>query len=394
MRRTILHLDLDAFFCAVETLHNPALAGKPFAVGGHPQQRGVVASCSYEARQFGVRSAMPMAQAVRLCPNLLIIPQHFDAYHVASRKVMQYLHSVTPLVEQMSIDEAFLDVTGIRSAARALAEQMQSHIRNQLGLPCSFGVATNKLVAKIANNIGKASVKTGGSPSTITEVLPGGEAAFLAPLPIQELWGVGPKTAEQLHRLGIQTIGDLAKWPEQDLSRRFGKIGGDLSQRARGIDDRPVETEQDAKSISKEVTFPRDMTDITSLHHTLRKQCEGVGRRLRQMQLVGTTVKLKLRWSDFTTLSRQITLNHPIDQDSEIYDAARRLLDETWTKGRPVRLLGVGVTGLEGVARQLELWETESDRQERQLQSILDDLRTRFGDQVIQRGSDLKGRDE
>lgn len=394
MPRTILHLDLDAFFCAVETLRDPSLAGKPFAVGGRPQQRGVVASCSYEARAFGVRSAMPMSQAVRLCKGLMIVPHHFDAYHSASREVMTRLQNITPLVEQISIDEAFLDVTGIRDAGRPLAVRLQSMIRDELGLPCSFGVATNKLIAKIANNTGKANTNPGRTPNAVTVVPPGEEAAFLAPLPIQELWGVGPKTAQQLDRLGLRTIGDLAKWSEHDLVRRFGKNGGDLWQRAQGIDNRPVETEHETKSISKETTYAHDVRDGEALLRTLRQLSEGVGRRLRQSELVGTTIKIKLRWSDFTTVSRQLTLHQAVDQDGEIYDAAVRLFHETWMKGKPVRLIGVAVTGLEGTTRQLGLWETEDTKQQRHFQSIVDDLRDRFGDQAIQRGTDLKHHDD
>lgn len=388
MARAILHLDLDAFFCAVEEQRDPALRGKAFAVGGRPDQRGVVASCSYAARQFGVRSAMPMSQAVRICPDLLIVPQHFDLYHQASQAVMARLNDATPLVEQISIDEAFLDVTGLPHTGEVMARRLQAEIRDALGLPCSFGVASSKLVAKIANNTGKAGARGGGPPNAITVVPPGQEAAFLAPLPIDDLWGVGPKTAQRLNRLGIRTIGDLAQRPEAELARLFGKNGADMARHARGIDERPVQPEHEARSISKETTFNQDVRDSIALKRTLRALADGVGRQLRKSGLRGTTVRVKLRWSDFTTLTRQTTLHPPVDQDGEIYAAALDIFDQTWTPGRAVRLLGVGVSGLEEAgARQLSLWE---DPHSRKLQSTLDDLRDRFGDGMVRRGTDFK----
>ncbi|MEM7344817.1 MAG: DNA polymerase IV [Chloroflexota bacterium] len=392
MPRKILHLDLDAFFCAVEEQRNPSLRGKAFAVGGQPDQRGVVASCSYPARQFGIRSAMPMSRAVRRCPHLIIVPSNHKAYQAVSKKVMQQLHTLTPLVEQLSIDEAFLDVSDLPDRAEQIAHDLQTTIRKELGLPCSLGVAGNKLVAKIANNIGKASAKTKGTPNAIKVVPPGQEAVFLAPLPIRELWGVGPKTAEQMQQLGLQTIGDIARWPEADLTRRFGKLGQDLSQRARGEDHRPVETERETKSISQETTFAKDVTDGIALQRTLRQLSERVGHRLRRSELSGTTVRLKIRWADFTTLSRQLTLDRPTNLDAEIYHAALTLFEATWPPGKRVRLLGVGVSGFEQSAYQLSLWDQTTAPQER-LQSALDDVKERFGDAAIQRGSDLMNDD-
>jgi DNA polymerase-4 len=389
MLRKILHLDLDAFFCAVEEQRDPGLHGRPFAVGGQPDQRGVVASCSYAARRFGIRSAMPMARAVKLCPELIIVPSRYKAYQAASRQVMARLHELTPLVEQLSIDEAFLDVTDLPEPGQVLARRLQMTIRDELGLPCSLGVATNKLVAKIANNVGKASARTEGTPNAITVVPPGQEAAFLAPLPVKELWGVGPKTAAHLANMGLHTIGDIARWSETDLARRFGKHGHDLARRARGIDDRPVETEHEAKSISQETTFAKDISDGEVLRRTLRQLSEQVGRRLRKAGLQGTTVKLKLRWSDFTTLTRQVTLPQPTNLDAEIYVAILHLFEKVWPPGKRVRLLGVGVSNFETPARQLGLWDATSETDER-LQATLDDLRERFGDHAVQRGSELK----
>lgn len=388
--RVILHLDLDAFFCAVEEQRDPALRGIAFAVGGRADQRGVVASCSYAARRCGVRSAMPVARALRLCPGLIVVPHHHDAYHAASHAVMQRLHDVTPLVEQISIDEAFLDVTGLPGTGEDLARRVQERIRTELQLPCSFGVASNKLVAKIANNIGKDRAIGDGPPNAVTVVLPGQEAAFLAPLPVRELWGIGPKTAEKLANFGVQTIGDLARLPEEFLSQQLGKMGAELSQRAHGLDDRPVVTEHEARSISKEVTYPRDVSDADVLRHTLRQLADGVGHRLRAEHLRGSTVRIKLRWADFTTLTRQMTVSPPVDTDGAIYQAALRLFEQTWPPDQPVRLIGVGVAGLQSQAVQLSLWDTPAPQDDRRLLETLDMLRDRYGHRIIRRGSDLE----
>ncbi|MCB0193401.1 MAG: DNA polymerase IV [Anaerolineae bacterium] len=391
MIRKILHLDLDAFFCAVEEQRDPSLVGQPFAVGGRPDQRGVVASCSYPARTFGIHSAMPMARAVRLCPQLIVVPSRHQAYSTVSKQVMAQLHSMTPLVEQLSIDEAFLDVTDLPDPAEQLARQLQVTILDKLALPNSLGVATNKLVAKIANNVGKASALKGRTPNAITVVPAGHEAAFLAPLPVSELWGVGPKTAESLVRLGLHTIGDIARQPEKDLVRRFGKHGLDLARRAKGIDDRPVETEHEAKSISQETTFAQDVTDREKLRITLRRQSEQVGRRMRKAELFGSTVRLKIRWADFTTLTRQVTLTQPTQLDNEIYEHVLHLFDTVWPDGKRVRLIGVGVSNFDAPARQLELWGNNNEADQR-LQDTLDTLRDRFGNQAIRRGNQLKKR--
>lgn len=391
MPRTILHLDLDAFFCAVEEQRDPSLRGKPFAVGGRPDQRGVVASCSYAARQSGVRSAMPMARALKLCPRLLIVPGRHGAYGEASRKVMEVLRRITPLLEQVSIDEAFIDISELPENAETIAHRLQKDINENLGLPCSIGVASNKLVAKIATDAGKAAaLKREGPPAppnAITIVPDGQEAEFLAPLPAQALWGVGPKTAGRLAELGIHTIGEIASWPEADLVRRFGKSGAELSRHARGISDSPIVTEHEAKSVSQETTFARDISDPVRLKQTLCELSALVGGHLRRTNLKGRTVKLKLRWSDFTTLTRQTTLPLPTDQDEEICQAVLALFDGVWQTVRPVRLLGVGVSHFDTPAptRQLSLWDIEpADRQ--RLQQVLAELQARYGSQVIHQG--------
>ncbi len=362
MPRTILHLDLDAFFCAVEELHDPALRGKPFAVGGRPEQRGVVASCSYAARRFGVRSAMPMSRALRLCPGLLVISHHRGNYGEMSDKVMQRLCDLSPLVEQISIDEAFVDISDLREDPEAVARRLQKRVNDELGLPCSVGVASNKLVAKIATEVGKKTAQKGQPPNAVTIVPPGTEAAFLEPLPAEMLWGVGPKTAAKLAGHGIKTIGDIARHPAADLARWFGENGRDLARRARGVDESPVVTEHAVKSISQETTFARDVRDDKVLADTLRELSAEVGRRLRQAGIAGTTVKIKLRWPDFTTLTRQVTLPQPTDQDEQIYATALDLLGRVRSKGQAVRLIGVGVSGLGAPLRQLELWGAQAEK--------------------------------
>jgi len=393
--RKILHLDLDAFFCAVEEQHDPSLHGKAFAVGGRPDERGVVASCSYAARKFGVRSAMPMATAIRLCPDLIIVSHSRGVYSEVSHMVMRKLEDLTPLVEQISIDEAFLDVTMLPDTAETIARRLQAIIRDELGLPNSLGVASNKLVAKIANNIGKASARkrgVDGPPNAITVIPPGTEATFLAPLSVGELWGVGPKTAEKLEQLGMKTIGDIAAWPEADLIRRFGKGGAYLARHAKGVDERPVETERETKSISHETTFAKDVNDEAVLKRTLRGLADSVGRRLRKYGLRGITVQVKLRWADFTTLTRQVTLAHPTDLDNEIYAAAEELFETNW-RGQRVRLIGVGVSGFDEEGRQLGLWDAPKVKEDRRLQSVIDSLRDRFGEDAIHRASALQDDD-
>jgi DNA polymerase IV len=385
MRRKILHLDLDAFFCSVEERYRPELKGKAFAVGARPEERGVVASCSYPARMCGVRSAMPMRRAIQLCPHLIVVPARHGVYSEISREVMVHLHALSPLVEKVSIDEAFVDVSDLPEPGENLAHALQKTIWECCALPCSIGVATNKLMAKIANDVGKAAQRSGSPPNAITVVPAGEEAAFLAPLPVEALWGIGPKTNVRLAELGIRTIGELARWPVPDLIRRFGKHGEDMAQHARGIDERSIVTESEAKSISQETTFVQDVRDQTTLKRTLQSLVEKVGRRLRQAELAGSTIRIKLRWADFTTLTRQVTLEEATNQDEDIFNAAWRLFQQIWTTGKPVRLIGVGVSGLKPPVRQLTLWETGSEKG-RRLQAAIDDLRQRYGPETIQRG--------
>ena len=385
MARTILHLDLDAFYCAVEENQNPDLRGKAFAVGGKPSERGVVSSCSYAARVFGVRSAMPMSRALRLCPGLIIVPSRHRTYSNVSKQVMQRLRDLTPLVEQISIDEAFLDISELNEPPERIARGLQTGIRDELHLPSSIGIAPNKLVAKIATEVGKKAAKGDKPPFALTIVPSGSEAAFLSPLPADMLWGVGPKTYARLSELGIHTIGDIARWPVEQLVRIFGENGRDMARHARGQDERPVVTEHEVKSVSQEVTFTRDVRDDESLEKTLVRLSAQVGRRLRKNELAGTTIKLKIRWPDFTTLTRQVTLSGTTNNDNEIAETALGLMRKIRKSGQAVRLIGVGVSGIGKPMRQLELWGADTEK-ERRLQEVLDELKEKYGDNAIKRG--------
>jgi DNA polymerase-4 len=389
MHRKILHIDLDAFFCSVEENIDPSLREKAFAVGGRPDERGVVASCSYAARLLGVHSAMPMARAIKLCPELIIVSGRHGDYGTVSKQVMDYFKTLTPLVEQVSIDEAFLDLSDLPDSGENLAKTIQQYILEHFNLPCSIGVATNKLVAKIATDVGKASERSTKPPCAIQVVPPGKEADFLAPLPTKALWGIGPKTAAHLADLGIHTIGDIASWSKEERNKHLGKFGDDLAERSLGIDDSTIHTSHKLKSVSNETTFSRDVMDVQVLHETLHKLSESVGRRLRKKNLTGNTVRLKLRWQNFTTLTRQVTLENPTNDDREIYSAVKGLFNETWQKGKPVRLLGVGVTHFSKPQSQLTLWNTTSEKDGKLLMAV-DSLRERYGKNTILRGSDLK----
>jgi DNA polymerase-4 len=414
-QRKILHLDLDAFYCAVEEQRDPSLIGVPFAVGGKPDERGVVSSCSYAARAKGVHSGMPMARALRLCPELKIVRSHHSAYSQASKEVMERLKPFTPLIEQLSIDEAFLDVSKLLDQPLTIATQIQRKIRSELSLPCSLGGATNKLVAKIANDYGKTrtialretpSINEGnhpngaiGPPNAITIVEPGEEAEFLAPLPVRALWGVGPKTAQKLTDLDITTIGELAEYSERELGRLFGKNGYDLARRAKGIDKRPITTHHEPKSFSQEITFARDESKEDTLRDVLHKMSEKISKRLERAGYICTTVKLKLRWPNFDTITRQETLPAGTDSNVTIYNSALKLLMKEWSAGQAVRLIGVGVSGLRHPIRQLSFWDeamlaTHEAKgsnlyRDKQLQQALDELRQRYGDEILLQASKL-----
>lgn len=383
--RKILHVDLDAFFCAVEEKLDPSLKGQAFAVGGSPEGRGVVTSCSYAARKQGIRSAMPMSRAMRLYPQLRVVTSHYRKYSDSSRQVMSILKGYTPLFEQVSIDEAFLDVTDLPQSGLSIAREIQSRIYQELHLPCSIGIASNKLVAKIATNIGKSRQKRDTAPMAILEVPTGQEKMFLAPLPIEEMWGIGPKTASHLRTIGIGTIGDVMKKNEKELERILGKFGRNLFIHANGIDDRLVGEMDGVKSISNEITFYQDKNNEEELLAALANLCRKVGCRLRKSELTGFTVRVKIRWSDFQTQTRQLTLHQPTNQDSIILSSARQLFLVAWKKGMKVRLLGVGVSQLCEAFQQLSLFENQHEKEKRLLDAV-DQLHQKYGDKVIQRG--------
>ena len=389
MIRKIIHLDLDAFFCSVEELLDPSLKGKTFAVGGSPSGRGVITSASYAARLHGIHSAMPTREALRILPDLLLVCSGYRHYSEYSDKVMAILRDTTPIVEQVSIDEAFLDVSDMPQPIGSIAFDLQKRAFQETGLPCSLGCATSRLVAKIANDYGKKLVKTSRSPQKITVIEPGKEEEFLAPLDIQALWGVGPKTAAHLRQRGITTIGKLAALSDADLKNYFGQHGESMRRRAKGIDNSPIHPDSgDPKSVSNEMTFHEDQDDEDSLLIILRGLSEKVGSRLRKAELAGIVVQIKIRYSDFSTYTRQTSMKECTNLDQEIYNEAQNLFLKHWQSARPVRLLGVGVTNLDKSHRQLSLWDDQGRKKE-ELTKAVDDLRERFGKDIIKRADTL-----
>jgi nucleotidyltransferase/DNA polymerase involved in DNA repair len=386
--RVILHLDMDAFYAAVEQRDRPELVGLPVIIGADPKGgtgRGVVSTASYEARRFGVGSAMAVSTAFRLCPTGVFIPPDMDKYAKVSQQIMQILRRVTDLVEPLSIDEAFLDVTGSRRASgtgEQIARRLKEDIVREVRLTASVGVASCKLVAKIASDLRK--------PDGLVVVPPGTESAFLAPLPVRRLWGVGPKMEEVLLRAGIASIGALASADPARLEHRLGTHGHDLQQLARGIDPRPVLAEHPgAKSVGQEHTFAADTADVERLRATLLALADAVAARLRSQELEGRTVTLKYRDASFRTRTRATTLDHPTASGKELFDVAWRLflsVHET----RKVRLVGIYASGFDASAEQLDLFRQEgpspADR-------ARDAIVARFGDEAITRAS-LLGRRE
>jgi len=383
--RTILHVDLDAFFAAVEQRDHPELRGRPVIVGGGgPNQRGVVSAASYEARKFGVHSAMPLVTAGRLCPQGVFLPVNGRKYQAASREVMAILRRFTPLVQPISIDEAFLDVTASRALfgdGETIARRIKQSIRDEVGLTASVGVAGTKLVAKIASDLRK--------PDGLVVVPPGDEAAFLAPLPISRLWGVGEKTAAALREFGVQTIGDLASLPPEAMSRRFGKHGASLVERAAGIDPDPVAGGEPAKSIGHEHTFDVDTSSREVIERTLLGMADGVAGRLRSAGLKAGTVTLKLRDTSFTTITRQVGLEVPSDLTEPIYEAALGLLRRE-LRGQRIRLVGVTASNFRE-RDQLAMFGVEDPRRH-QTAEALDRIRRKYGERAVTRARLVRDR--
>ena len=347
--RCIFHADLDAFYAAVEQLDNPELCGKPVLVGGRPESRGVVATASYEARGYGVHSAMPMSVAVRLCPEGVIVRPRFDRYQELSRRVMSIFHDLTDVMEPLSLDEAYLDCTAVAGDGPSVLEvatDLKDRVHQETGLTLSVGVGTSKSVAKIASDLNK--------PNGLVIVPPGTERAFLAPLAVGKLAGIGPKTVERLLQDGIETIGQLAEQTPDWCIRRFGKRGFAIRDKALGEDMEPVHTVRATKSVSAETTFPRDIGDPGRLYEELARLATNVARHLESKDLRGRTVMVKLRLADFTTFTRQATMPALSRSQDAILQLAWRLVSNELTPGRAFRLLGVGVSTF-GTAEQLPL---------------------------------------
>ena len=358
--RHIIHADLDAFYATVEQLDNPELRGKPVLVGGRPENRGVVATASYEARPFGVRSAMPMRTAVRLCPQGIIVRPRFYRYREMSRQVMDIFRDFTEVLEPLSLDEAYLDISGAVDEAEGrwplgLALDIKRRVKDETGLTVSVGVSVSKSVSKIASDLDK--------PDGLVVVPPGEQAQFLAPLPVAKLWGIGPKTAERLISEGVDTIGVLASQSPEWFQRIFGQRAVSIQMRAMGMDDEPVHTERITKSVSSETTFPEDLGDTDELKRVLEGLADGVAESLEGKDLRARTVTVKLRLADFTTFTRQSTLPVPSREAQPIREMAWRLLSAELTPGRAFRLLGVGVSNFSepNEVRQLTLWEYAED---------------------------------
>lgn len=342
MRRTIVHADLDAFYASVEQLDNPELRGKPVLVGGSAQSRGVVAAASYEARKFGVRSAMPMSQALCKCPDAIRVSPRFDRYGEVSRQVMAVFHEITPLVQPLSMDEAFLDVTGrekFHGGIRPLAVYIKREVKRRTGLTASIGVGVNKTVAKIASDMEK--------PDGLVIVPAGREASFLAPLPVRRLWGIGPKSEKVLVDAGFRTIADVAASTPERVEAILGSRGPEVYEMSCGRDERPVITEWERKSVGAERTFARDLPDGEELRVQLRHIAAKVGDRLRKHGSRARTITLKLRYKYFKTITRQVTREEPTDDTDQLYNDAGALLEKVVQDGDQFRLLGISCSKLE-----------------------------------------------
>ena len=388
--RAILHIDMDAFYASVEEREQPGLVGRPIIVGGSPRGRGVVSAANYAARQYGVHSAMPMTRAVRLCPAAVCLPVRMQLYATVSQQIREIFNRYTPLVEPLSLDEAFLDVTEserLFGPAADIARAIKQAIHDELSLVASVGIAPNKFVAKIASDLDK--------PDGFVEVKANEVQAFLDPLPVSRVWGVGKTTGKELERLGISTIRQLRSQSETVLQDRFGKFGSHLWRLANGFDDRPVVSDSEAKSISNETTFDNDIGQRDTLLAWLMELTEQVCWRLRQHELYGRTVQIKLRFADFSTITRSHTLAEATQQTSQVWQTVVDLYDKAMEKEtRPLRLVGVGVSGLGDKAHrpqvQADMFEQPGDTRQTQLDEVADAIKSRFGSNGIRRGTSYK----
>lgn len=388
--KTIFHLDMDAFFVSVEELYNPELKGKPVVVGGQPNQRGVVSAASYAARKFGVHSAMPLRTAYKLCPQAIFIEGHPRRYKESSEQVFSVLRSFSPQVEMASVDEAYLDLTGaerLHGPPMLAAHKLHEKIRERTRLNCSIGVATSRLVAKVCSDLAK--------PNGILCILPGAEARFLAPLDVRKIPGVGKVTEKALHDCGIRKIGDLAHLEVSFLEQRFGKWGLALAGKARGLDaggwfDGEIGGHEEPKSISHEHTYGEDTRDVVKIEATLAKLSEMVASRLREHKLFARTIQLKLRYSDFSTFTRAVTLDHGTQLDIDLVEQSRRLFHANWT-GKAVRLLGVQASHFQLEEGQISLLDEGKNERWRKALGAVDRIRDKFGTGSVSMGSAMQG---
>jgi DNA polymerase IV len=389
--RTVFHVDMDAFFVSVEELFDASLKGKAVVVGGQRHERGVVSAASYEARKFGVHSAMPLRTAAKLCPQAIFVDGHPDRYRDCSEKAHKVLTSFSPQVEMVSIDEAYLDMTGterLHGPPLLAAHKLHDRMKAETDLNCSIGIGASRLIAKVCS--GKA------KPNGVLYVIAGREANFLAPLDVREIPGVGKVTEQKLHSLGIRKVRDLAKFEDADLQQQFGKWGVALAGKARGEDagawfEGEIGADEAAKSISHEHTYDQDTADVTQLEATLMRLSEMVGRRLRENQLHARTLQLKLRYKDFTTITRAQTLDVPTQLDNEIFQQIQRLFHLNWRKGSEVRLLGVQASSFGENFSQLDLLEDHARGKWEHALSAVDRLRDKFGETSITLATGMKG---
>jgi DNA polymerase IV len=389
MSRRIIHVDMDEFFAAVEKLDRPDLRGRPLLVGGDPRGRGVVSTASYEARPHGCRSGMPMATAIRLCPHAIVLPVRFERYRQLSDQVFAILEQFSPLMEPLSIDEAFLDVTGcerLLGPAERIAASLKERIFRETRLTASVGVAPNKFLAKLASDLKK--------PDGLVVLTQENAQRTLAPLPVSKIWGVGPAGAKALAGIGVHTVGELRRLSERTLAGRFGEWGLHCHRLARGLDSRPVEPDSRAKSIGQEETFAEDVAELDYLRNVLLEQAQEVARRLRRHGLKAKTVTLKIRYGDFTTITRSRTLPETTNSTEALWRLAGDIFRD-WASGayQPLRLLGMTASGLAGRAgAQLPLFTHEGRRKQERIDQAMDAIARRFGAGAVGRGVGARGR--
>ena len=390
--KTIFHVDMDAFFVSVEELFDPSLKGKAVVVGGQRHERGVVSAASYEARKFGVHSAMPLRTAAKLCPQAMFVDGHPERYRECSQRVFEVLKKFSPQVEMASIDEAYLDMTGterLHGPPLRAAHSLHARMKSETQLNCSIGIGSSRLIAKVSSAQAK--------PNGVLWIVPGQEAKFLAPLEVRAIPGVGKVTEQNLHALGIQKVGDLATKDEQFLEQRFGKWGLALAGKAQGKDaggwfDSEVGEDTDAKSISHEHTFNEDTGNREQLESTLMRLSEMVGRRLREARVYARTIQLKLRYKDFATITRAHTLAAATQLDNDIFEEARQLFRKNWRAGAEVRLLGVQASSLEVEAPQIGLLDGDRQQRWKEALSAVDRLRDKYGESSVSLASGMRGR--